>query len=520
MSVQQIYLNNAWVTSSGSTTFQATDPSTGQTLSTQFPVSPWSELDTALEAATKAFETAYRWPGSKFAAFLRAYADQIEASADALCAAAHRETALPISPRLADGELPRTTNQLRQAADAAENGSWCCPTIDTTNNIRSSHQAIGPTVIFGPNNFPFAFNSISGGDFAAAIAAGNPVIAKGHPCHPETTYLFAQVADKAAQATGMPPGFVQLIYHMEPEDGLKLVSDSRTAAIGYTGSRTAGLKIKEAADKHGKPIFLEMSSVNPVFLLPHALDENFETIASEFTTSCLMAAGQFCTNPGFVVLLESETTTKFIEEIAKRFEAASPASLLSAGTRNGLRVGVKNWLNSGAKLVVGGGTVDDSANKFENTLCRVDGETYLENPLDLQTEAFGNATLFVIAKSTEQMAEIAHSLEGNLTGCFYASEGDEELYNELEPIIRRRVGRLLNNKMPTGVAVSPAMNHGGPFPATGHPGFTAVGIPASLRRFSMLACYDNVPNNRLPSLLQDENPTGAWRMIDGQWTQS
>lgn len=520
---QPVLINGRWQASQGKQTFQAVNPANRQPLEGEFPISPWSEVDTALTAATAAFETVRTWPGERFAAFLEAFAAGIEAKADAIVQTANLETGLPVEPRLKNVELPRTVNQLRQAATAAREGSWALPTIDSKPNIRSVFGPLGPVAVFGPNNFPCAFNSIAGGDFAAAVAAGNPVIAKGHSSHPATTKLFAEAAKAAAEATGMPPGFVQLIYRTSHEDGARLVSDPRIGATGYTGSRSAGLVLKEAADKGGKPIYLELSSINPVCILPGALEERLEGIADEFTTSCLMGAGQFCTNPGMVLLLAGPKTEAFIDAVATRFFKAVPGTLLSSGVEKNLRGGIEALRKAGAQLVAGGEAVDSSGRCCHaNTLLRVDGATFLQRPHELQAEAFGNESLFVVAADREQLLAILRQLEGNLTGCIYSHSAgrDDALYEQIEPLLRHSVGRLLNDRMPTGVAVSAAMNHGGPYPATGHPGFTAVGIPASLRRFAMLQCYDNVRPARLPPLLQNKNPTGrTWRLIDGAWTQ-
>jgi NADP-dependent aldehyde dehydrogenase len=235
-----------------------------------------------------------------------------------------------------------------------------------------------------------------------------------------------------------------------------------------------------------------------------------------------MGTGQFCTSPGLVVLPGGATSETFVTTVAKRFQDAPAGTMLSAGVRENLAAGIKTLVAAGAKVVAGGQPKDGSAVCFQNTLLRVPGDVFLANAERLQTEAFGNESLFVIAKDTEQLVEIARHLEGNLTGCLYTHRGgkDDALYDRVAAVLRARVGRLLNDKMPTGVAVSPAMNHGGPFPATGHPGFTAVGIPASLRRFAALECYDNVRPHRLPPALQNENPTGKmWRFIDSTWTQ-
>ena len=401
--------------------------------------------------------------------------------------------------------MPRTTNQLRQAAAAARDGRWALPTIDADANIRSIHGPIGPVVVFGPNNFPFAFNGISGGDFAAAVAAGNPVIGKGHTSHPATSRMFAEEAAAAANETDMPAGFVQILYRTSHADGAKLVSHPAIGASGYTGARKTGLVLKDAADKAGKPIYLELSSINPIFVLPGVLREKLDELATEFTGSCLLGTGQFCTNPGMVVLPPGEDAEAFISSVAAKFQEAAVGTMLSAGVEHNFADGVKTLREAGAELLTGGETGGGNGFCHQNTLLRVSGAKFLADPETLQTEAFGNGSLIVTAESNEQAVEIAESLEGNLTGCIYsAADGsDDALYDQIAPALRQHVGRLLNDKMPTGVAVSPAMNHGGPFPATAHPGFTAVGMPASIRRFSMLQCYDNVRSHRLPAVLRD-----------------
>lgn len=516
-----VLINGQWTASTGSRNFHAMNPSTREEIPREFPLSPWEEIDQALDAAAAVSRTMRNWPGSRFADFLDAYASEIEARTDALVAAAHEETALPTSPRLADVELPRTINQLKLAAVAARNESWREITIDTATGIRSMKGPIGPVVVFGPNNFPFAFNGIAGGDFAAAIAAGNPVIAKGHSCHPETTRIFAEAAVAAVKSTDMPAALVQLIYRTSHEDGYRLVSDPRIAACGYTGARETGLKLKSAADAAGKPIYLELSSINPVFILDGVLNDRLEAMADEFAGSCLMGAGQFCTNPGMVVISDNEAGQKFVKSVGERFAAAVPGTMLSEGVCRSFGESVQILEKAGAKLVTGGQQSDDERVCYANTLLSTSGAAFLDQPEVFQTEAFGNGSLFVLAESAEQMVEIAESLEGNLTGCIYSDENgdDDATYEQLEPALRTRVGRLLNDKMPTGVAVSPSMNHGGPFPATGHPGFTAVGIPASIPRFAALYCYDNVRAGRLPRILQDASPgAGIWRSIDGNWS--
>lgn len=395
------------------------------------------------------------------------------------------------------------------------------PTIDTKLNIRSCYEPLGPICVFGPNNFPFAFNSVAGGDFAAAIAAGNPVIAKANTSHPATTRMLAELALAAVEATGLPRASVQLIYRLSHEDGAKLVGDPRVGATGYTGSRHAGLALKGAADQAGKPIYLELSSVNPLVILPGALSERGQELVDEFAGSALMGTGQFCTNPGLVLLLAGPESDRFVTGVTEKYRTAPAGTLLSSGVCRSLSKAIETLTAAGAKLEVGGKAIEGRCS-VSNTLLTVSGKKFLSDPEIFQTEAFGNATLMVMAASLAEAVEVIKSLEGNLTGCVYSAKSgsDDAAYDALAPELTRRVGRLLNDKMPTGVAVSPAMNHGGPYPATGHPGFTAVGIPASLLRFAKLTCYDNVRQARLPKLLRDAAPTpDTWRSIDGQWTR-
>jgi NADP-dependent aldehyde dehydrogenase len=519
---RQILIAGQWRDANSTGTIHAENPATGEALAEEYPISAWADCDAALDAAAGAAAAVRDMPREKIAQFLKAYAARIEAKSAELVAMANLETGLPKSPRLADVELPRTSGQLRQAADAAVEGSWALPTIDSKLNIRSCLAPIGPVLVIGPNNFPFAFNGISGGDFASAIAAGNPVIAKAHPSHPGTTRLLAEEAMAALRETGLPPAMVQLLYHMSNADGLKMVADPRIGATAFTGSRRGGLALKAAADVAGKPIYLEMSSINPLLILPGAMAERGEKIAEEFAGSALMGTGQFCTNPGLTILFAGEATEKFIAVVKTRFESAPAGLLFSKGVLQSLTAGVGTLIAAGAQCLTGGKNAASPGYRFANTLLRVSGERFLAAPHDLQNEAFGNASLLVVVRDSAQVASILAHLEGNLTGSIYSDTrgSDDALYRDLAPRLRGRVGRLLNDKMPTGVAVSPAMNHGGPYPSTGHSGFTAVGIPASLRRFAMLECFDNVRPNRLPVLLADANPTGkTWRLIDGNWTQ-
>lgn len=505
--VAKVWIGGEWRDSDAEGVFEAENPATGEKLGRAFPVSGWGDCDRALTAAVQAAHELERIAPEKIAAFLEAYAQELDADAAAIVEAAHEETGLPIAPRLKDVELPRTIDQLRQAAAAARDGSWRRPIIDKAKNLRSCFAPIGPVVVFGPNNFPFAFNGVSGGDFAAAIAAGNPVIAKAHPLHPYTSQRMAEAAARALQSTGLPAATVQMIYKLSHANGERLVSDPRIGAVGFTGSKGAGMKLKHAADGVGKPIYLEMSSLNPVIFLPAGLKENTEKWGKELAESCMMGCGQFCTRPNLALLMESEAAETFLREVAATFAGRETHALLSASGRNQLHESIEALQKAGAKLVTGGKNVPGKGYRYASTLLRVTGKDFLKAAHELQREAFGNEVMAIVAANEAELLQVLEHLEGQLTGTVYstASGADDALYARIEPVLRRRVGRLLNDKMPTGVAVSPAMNHGGPFPATGHPGFTAVGIPTSIVRFTALQSYDNVRENRLPGCLRDRD---------------
>jgi alpha-ketoglutaric semialdehyde dehydrogenase len=510
--------------SNPASTFQPDNPTTREGTGEIYPVSPAPEVESAIKAGHRASLALREVSGEVIARFLETYAAKIEAGRAALVAMAHNESALPKQPRLDEIELPRTLNQLRLGAAAAREGSWALPTIDTKAGIRSVFGPLdGAVSVFGPNNFPFAFNSIAGGDFVAAIASGNAVIAKANTSHPGTTRLFAQHAQAAIQEVGLPPATVQLLYRTDHETGKLLVAHPLIGATGYTGARGAGLTLKAAADRAGKPIYLELSSINPVVFLPGALRTRGAALVEEFTASSLLGTGQFCTNPGLVVLFAGEETEAFVRGVRDKFAAAPVGTLLGKSVQDRLGHAVKVISGAGAQVVTGGHEGGGRGYCFSNTLLRADGATFLRNPAAMQEEAFGNAALFVVVRDEAEALAVLEALDGNLTGAIYSDVGgsDDGTYASLASTLRRKVGRLLNDKMPTGVAVSAAMNHGGPYPATGHPGFTAVGIPASLRRFAALHSYDNVREARLPASLRNKNPDGRlWRYIDGAFTQA
>lgn len=519
MATAPVLIAGQWRDADASGTFKAVNPRTKETLADDYPVSTWKDLDEALDAAVEAYRVMRTLPAETLASFLENYAAKIEANLETLATVADEETALGKSPRFMNGEIPRTINQLQQAAAAARDGSWALPTIDTSSGLRSMLRPLGVVCVFGPNNFPFAYNGVAGGDFASAIATGNPVIAKGHPSHPKTSQMLAELAFDAVNESGLPQAAVQFFQKSSRADGLKLMADPRNAALGFTGSRPAGLALKKACDDHGKLAYLEMSSINPVVLLPGALSEKLGDLVDQFVGSCLMGCGQFCTNPGLVLGIKGKGIESFIAKVAEQFDAKTGGTLLNEAGQKSLTQGIEAIKAAGAKQVTKGQA--GAGFSVPNTLLRIDGASFLNDPEKVQTEAFGNSSLVVVADDVDQLLTIVRTLEGNLTGCVYsATDGsDDEVYATIEPDLADRVGRLLNDKMPTGVAVVASQNHGGPYPSTGHPGFTAVGFPASMRRFVKLTSYDNVRPERLPALLQDENPAAAWRWIDGEYTQ-
>ena len=500
---EPVLIDGTWRAARAISSFHAMNPSNGDALEAEYPISHRDDALEAIEAGWEAAQILRNTDPEKIAQFLEIYAELIEFHRDPLVSLAQRETGLAAEPRLNSVELPRTTNQLRIASRMARDGQWTRPVIDASANIRSIYAPLGaPVVIFGPNNFPFAFNGVSGGDFAAALVARNPVIVKGNPAHPGTTQQLAQLALQAIVTAGLPPATVQLLYALPDEAGLELVAHARVGASAFTGSKRAGLALKAAADATGRLFYGELSSINPVFILPGALIERSEAIAEEYFGSCTAAAGQFCTSPGLLFVPTDEIGTRFVTTLQARFQSSEPGVLLTRHAPAQIAVGLATLQSAGAQLLAGGTAVGPGF-RFQNTLLGATLEDFLKNPLVLQTEVFGPVGL-IVRVDTTQMSHVAMLLEGNLTGTIYSSfDGrDDAIYNSLEVALRARVGRLLNDKMPTGVAVSPAMNHGGPYPSTGHPGFTAVGLPSSIARFVALHCYDNVRVDRLPKELR------------------
>ena len=512
--IAPVLIGGSWISGEIADRFTSTDPASGEQVGT-YPVSGWNTVDSALNAGTAAYLELEDLGPTSWAAFLDALAATIERHAESLVGAAHRETALAASPRLAQVELPRTTDQLRQAAAAARDLGWRQPVLSPTDAIARYRAPIpGVVVVFGPNNFPFAFNAVNGGDFAAAVATGHPVLAKGNPGHPETTRLLARCAVEAADDAGVPRAVLQMVYDIRPDDGLRLVADRRVAAVAFTGSKHGGLALKGAADCAGTPAYFEMASVNPVVILPIAWKVRGGELAEEIAASVVLGNGQFCTKPG-IVFVNREQAEAVGKIMIDTFRIQGESTLLGEGVRTGLEAAVEVLTEAGAEVRY---QAENAASgcSYATTLLQVDSETFIA-AAELQTEAFGNVTMLVTWDDVASLLRCLGQLDGNLTATIYVDRGggDDRTYAEVAPLLRERVGRLLENKPPTGVAVVPAMNHGGPYPSTGHPGFTSVGIPASLNRFTMLQCFDNVADHRLPAELQADNPLGIQRDVDG-----
>lgn len=485
--------------------WQAVDPRSAETFGEAFPISGWADVDAALTAASGAVQPLAQASNAQIADFLDDYAARIEAALPELAEIAERETGLPQSPRLLTVEGPRTVNQLRLAATAAREDSWRDAVIDRDNGIVRWRESLGKAVwCIGPNNFPLAFNGISGSDFASAIAARNPVIAKAHPGHPNTTMKLAQLAEAALKASELPAATVQLIHHLQPEDGLRMAADPRLGAIGFTGSQRSGLALKSAADKGGALSYLELGSVNPVFLLPAAANAEADAFASAFVAGAALGGGQFCTNPGLLVLPHAASAQTLLQHLAESYRALAPAQLLGEAVGSGLANAIARLCAAGAELCAGASKGCGPGYRFPWTLLSVSADEYLAHPHVLQQEAFGPLTLVVHSATADQRLAIVAGLEGQLTGTLWlASDGsDNAEAAELGRLLRPKVGRLLENKLPPGVALSPAMHHGGPYPSSSYAGFSAVGMPGAITRFTQLACYDNVGSERLPEGLR------------------
>src|SRR5579863_4210896 len=500
--------------------FYAVDPTTGLDLQPGFASASAIEIEAAARAAEEAFDIYRRTSGRGRGEFLRKVAANIEAITAELVERAGQETALP--PARLQAETARTCGQLRLFAEVAEEGSWVQARIDRADpnrkpapkpDIRSMLRPLGPVVVFGASNFPLAF-SVAGGDTASALAGGNSVIVKAHAAHPGTSELVGRAIQESVRECGLPEGVFSLLFGSGSKIGTALIKHPLVKAGGFTGSRLAGSALMDVAASRPEPIpfYAEMSSTNPVFLLPGALRERAESIAAGLHTSFTMGAGQFCTKPGMVFL--SQDSPAFTEKLRELVSASSHFHLLTNAIHSSYHSAVAERKTDAAVKLVAEGSQASAGFASSSILFETEAASFLGSNLD--AEIFGPTTLLVRHATRDQLLAIARSLDGHLTATVHGTEDDLREFADLISILETKVGRLIFNGFPTGVEVTHAMVHGGPYPSTSDGRSTSVGTQA-IFRFARLVCYQGFPDAALPQELQKSNPLNLWRMVDGQW---
>ena len=506
----------------GKSTFKAVNPVTGRDLDTLFFEATSAEVDQAAQKAELAFRIYRNKSGLEKAAFLDSIADEILALGDELIQLCMSETGLPES-RLT-GERGRTMNQLKLFAGLLREGSWLDARIDVAQpdrqplpkvDIRSMQKALGPVGIFGASNFPLAF-SVAGGDTASALAAGCTIVVKAHPAHPGTSELVGNAIIKAIEKIGMPEGTFNMVHGISNDVGMTIVKHPLIKAVGFTGSFRGGKALFDAAAQRPAPIpvYAEMGSTNPIFILPGALKDQKEEIAKGLMASVTMGVGQFCTNPGLVFLENSGLADSFNQLTAENFKESSSGTMLTSGIQKAYENN-SNKLTSqkNVKLSAKGQSKGEG---FQGVpfIAQTSAKDFMANK-ELEEEVFGPSTLTVTADEKTELLKIAENLNGHLTTTLWANKDDLEDYADLIAILERKAGRLIINGFPTGVEVCHSMIHGGPFPATTDGRSTSVGTTA-IRRFTRPVCYQNFPDNLLPDELKYGNPLNIWRLVDGE----
>ena len=513
------------LSAAGTKTFYGFDPRAGQKLQTPFHEATDEEIDRALTLASHAFPVLREKSAESIAAFLETIASEIEALGDVLIDQASTEAGFG-KDRLV-GERGRTTGQLRLFASLVKEGSFVDARIDPALSDRKPPRPdlrrmlipIGPVVVFGASNFPLAF-STAGGDTASAFAARCPVVVKGHPAHPGTSELVAGAIIRAVQKCSMPEGTFSLLNATDPVTSQGLVTHPLTKAVAFTGSERAGRAIFDAAAQREEPIpaYVEMGSTNPVFILPGALKERGDVLAEGLTKSINLGTGQFCTCPGLIIGKEDDVFRAFREKLTHTFEQSVPASMVSPGVLKGYDESRKRVSSvPGVNSTQSAKAADWTHTEATPVLFETDAETWLSNDA-LGREVFGPSAIVLRAKSEDEMLQIANGVCGSLTATVHGTPEDLKNHRKLIALLETKAGRLVFNGYPTGVEVSPAMHHGGPYPATGDPKFTSVGT-AAIFRFLRPVCYQNFPNEALPPELQDANPRKIWRIVDGTLTR-
>lgn len=513
--------------SSIANTFQAVDPATGSYLEGSFLNATTADADHAMAAATAAFQHYKHIHKDRKADFLREIANEITLLGDTLINRASAESGLPYG-RL-QGEMGRTTGQLRLFADLVAEGSWVNATIDAAipdrqpmprADIRRMLVPVGPVVVFGASNFPLAF-SVAGGDTASALAAGCPVVVKAHPAHPGTSQLVAEAIHRAVEKTGMPKGVFSILFDQGHETGAYLVAHPATKCVTFTGSFKGGMALNNLALRRQEPIpvFAEMGSINPVILFPEILKHKAEAVAQQVAGSLTLGAGQFCTNPGLLMARQSEGLDRFIAALSENIINVPSSTMLSPAICANYTQLSERLLNSGKVSLI---AASDNINpKLDNQsvarVARVKAADFLADP-ELREEVFGPFSLLVIAETDEELDTVLDGLTGQLTITLMASEAELQHYPQRLEKLSGKAGRLILNGMPTGVEVCAAMQHGGPFPATNDSRFTSVGSNA-IYRFARPVAWQDWNNALLPDELKAENPLGIFRMVDLKWTK-
>ncbi|WP_456027054.1 aldehyde dehydrogenase (NADP(+)) [Pseudomonas capeferrum] len=499
---------------------RAINPATDAPLEPAYAGGGREHVEQACALAWAAFDTYRETSLAERAGFLDVIADTIEALGDELIERAMAETGLP-RPRI-QGERGRTCAQLRSFARTVRAGEWLGVRVDTAQperqplprpDLRQRQVPLGPVAVFGASNFPLAF-SVAGGDTASALAAGCPVVVKAHGAHPGTSELVGRAVAQAVKACGLPDGVFSLLYGAGTDIGIALVTDPRIKAVGFTGSRTAGIALTQAAQARPEPIpvYAEMSSINPVYLFPAALQARGEALAQGFVASLTQGAGQFCTNPGLVIAVAGSALDAFIASATQLLRGCAAQTMLTPGIFRAYQSGVST-LAEHARIAATGQAVD-GPNQGQAHLFVAPAHDFLRNQ-HLQAEVFGAASLVVVCASEDEVRQVTEHLEGQLTATLHLDDADVARAKALLPVLERKAGRLLVNGWPTGVEVCDAMVHGGPFPATSDSRSTSVGTAAILR-FLRPVCYQDFPDGLLPCALQQGNPLQLRRLLDGQ----
>jgi NADP-dependent aldehyde dehydrogenase len=508
----------------GGKTFNAFNPATGESLEPKFHEASESEVDNALKASAEAFADFRSRPAEERAKFLETIASEIEALGEALIERGSAETGLPTARITA--ERGRTCGQLRLFASVVREGSWVDARIDTAlpdrqplprPDIRRMLRPLGPVVVFGSSNFPLAF-SVAGGDTASAFAAGCTVVVKAHRAHPGTAELVGTAIAKAVEKCELPAGVFSLVHGGGRTVGVSMVTHPATTAVGFTGSHFAGRALfnAAAARPHPIPVFAEMSSINPVFLLPGAVKERPGAIATGLVGSFTLGVGQFCTKPGLVFAVRGEATDVFLEKLSAAVKETKCGTMLTPDIRDSFEEnrGKITAVDGVTQIAVGSAVAEAIKTDAQPSVSTTDAKNFIARP-ELATEAFGPFTLVVLADNVEQFTECAAALEGQLTATLHGTDFDLEVAGKLIDAVERIAGRVLINGFPTGVEVCPSMNHGGPYPATTDVRFTSVGTAAMLR-FARPVCYQSFADGLLPLELQNANPRKIQRLVNSE----